>query len=68
MSAERLAEVQRAHVEMPAVDFSASDIRRRLVAGRSIRYRTPRAVEKYIERSGSTSGRVKSAECGADAA
>jgi nicotinate-nucleotide adenylyltransferase len=45
MSATRLAEIERFRVEMPAVDFSASDIRRRVAAGSSIRYRTPRAVE-----------------------
>jgi len=52
MSAERLAEIERFRVEMPAVDFSASNIRRRVAAGLSIRYRTPRAVEKYIEVQG----------------
>ena len=39
-------------VEMPVVDFSSSDIRRRVADGQSIRYRIPRAVEKYIETSG----------------
>jgi nicotinate-nucleotide adenylyltransferase len=34
---------------MPEIGLSASDIRRRVAAGQSIRYRTPRAVEKYIE-------------------
>jgi nicotinate-nucleotide adenylyltransferase len=36
-------------VEMPRVELSSSDLRARVASGRSIRYRTPRAVEKYIE-------------------
>lgn len=35
-------------IDMPQVDLSASDIRRRVAEGRSIRYRVPRAVEEYI--------------------
>ena len=34
----------------PAVDISASDIRRRVAAGLSIRYMVPRPVEEYILR------------------
>jgi nicotinate-nucleotide adenylyltransferase len=52
VSAERLAVVQAHQVEMPRVDLSSSDIRRRAAQGHSIRYRTPRAVEKYIETHG----------------
>lgn len=37
--------------EMTAVDLSATDIRRRVREGRSIRYRTPAAVEEYIRRN-----------------
>lgn len=39
-------------VTMPGVDLSATDIRRRITAGQSIRYMTPRAVEIYIEQHG----------------
>lgn len=39
-------------VEMPAIGISGSEIRRRVSAGRTIRYWTPRAVEKYIETHG----------------
>jgi nicotinate-nucleotide adenylyltransferase len=39
-------------VEMPAIELSSSELRRRVAEGRSIRYRTPRAVEKYIESHG----------------
>ena len=39
-------------VAMPQLDISSSDIRQRVSTGRSIRYRTTRAVEKYIETQG----------------
>jgi nicotinate-nucleotide adenylyltransferase len=39
-------------VEMPAVSYASSEIRRRVAAGDSIRFRTPRSVEKYIETHG----------------
>jgi nicotinate-nucleotide adenylyltransferase len=44
-------------VTMPAVDLSASDIRRRVQAGKSIRYMTPRAVECYIAANNLYTGR-----------
>jgi len=52
MSLERLAIARENRVTMPVVELSASDIRRHVAAGQSIRYRTPRAVEKYIEMHG----------------
>jgi nicotinate-nucleotide adenylyltransferase len=45
----RIEEIRRSQVEMPEIGLSGSEIRRRAVAGESIRYQTPRAVEKYIE-------------------
>lgn len=39
-------------VEMPQVDFSSRELRARLAAGKSIRYRTPRPVERYLEETG----------------
>ena len=35
-------------VQMPGLDLAASDLRRRVSAGQSIRYLVPRAVESYI--------------------
>ena len=35
-------------VELPPIAISSSDIRQRVASGRSIRYRTPRAVEMLI--------------------
>lgn len=35
-------------IQMPGIDVSASDIRRRIEVGLSIRYLVPRAVEMYI--------------------
>ncbi len=52
VSAERLNLIRRQHVEMPVIGLSASEIRRSVAAGRSIRYRTPRTVERYIKTHG----------------
>lgn len=35
-------------VEMPLIEISSSDIRERVQAGKSIRFRTPRSVEAYM--------------------
>jgi nicotinate-nucleotide adenylyltransferase len=48
----RLEEIRRHQVEMPLIGLSGTEIRRRVAEGRSIRFRTPRAVEKYIEANG----------------
>lgn len=49
---ERRQAAEAAQVQMPLVGFSSSEIRLRVSEGRSIRFRTPRAVEKYIEVQG----------------
>lgn len=49
VAAERMQTIREHQVQMPRVDLSSSEMRRRVAAGQSIRYRTPRAVEKYIE-------------------
>ncbi len=36
-------------IQAPLVDLSASDLRRRVAEGRSVRYLLPRAVECYVE-------------------
>lgn len=49
---DRLEAMRRHQVEMPAIGISSTDLRRRVAAGRSIRYQTPRAVEEYIRSHG----------------
>ena len=49
---ERLAAVLATRVRMPAIGIRATDLRRTVAAGGSIRYRTPRAVERYIAAHG----------------
>ncbi len=49
---ERLAAFAQLRVDMPAIELSSTEVRRRVSQGRSIRYQTPRAVEKYIETAG----------------
>lgn len=48
LGGERLARILAARVRLPAIGIRASDLRAAIDAGRSIRYRTPRAVEQYI--------------------
>jgi nicotinate-nucleotide adenylyltransferase len=52
VSPERLEEIRRGQVQMPQIELSSRELRRRVAAGLSIRYQTPRAVEKYIETAG----------------
>jgi nicotinate-nucleotide adenylyltransferase len=52
VSPPRLEQIRGLQVQMPIIELSASDLRARAASGRSLRYRTPRAVEKYIETHG----------------
>jgi nicotinate-nucleotide adenylyltransferase len=49
VSPQRMTEIAELRVEMPIIGLSSREIRQRVAAGLGIRYRTPRAVEKYIE-------------------
>ena len=49
---ERAARIVADKVAVPAIGIRASDLRALVQAGRSIRYRTPRAVERYIAAHG----------------
>lgn len=48
VSPSRLMEIREHQVEMPQIGISSRELRGRVAAGLSIRYQTPRAVEKYI--------------------
>lgn len=48
MPEHRRADADQLLVRMPQVDFSSTDLRQRAATGRSLRYRTPPAVERYI--------------------
>lgn len=52
VSPARLSEIRSHQVEMPIIDLSSTNLRQRAAEGRSLRYRMPRAVEKYIETQG----------------
>jgi len=48
----RWEQIRRHMVDMPLIEFSSTEIRRRVAEGKSIRYRVPRAVEEYIHAHG----------------
>lgn len=52
VSDARLAEIRQHQVEMPIIELSSTYIRELVAAGKSVRFQTPRAVEKYIETHG----------------
>ncbi|HLA84447.1 MAG TPA: nicotinate-nicotinamide nucleotide adenylyltransferase, partial [Thermoguttaceae bacterium] len=45
---ERISQMRDHQVEMPQIDLSSTELRRRVAAGQSIRFQTPRAVEEYL--------------------
>ena len=49
---DRLRQMEEHVVDMPRIDLASRDLRRRVATERSIRYQTPRAVERYIETAG----------------
>jgi nicotinate-nucleotide adenylyltransferase len=51
-SSARRQQFWKHQIEMPRIDLSSSEIRARVAQRRSIRYRTPRAVEQYIHTTG----------------
>ena len=57
LGAVRAAEIVATRVRVPAIGIRATDLRAARAAGRSIRYRTPRAVEQYIATHGLYRGR-----------
>jgi len=52
LSPARLLHLSSFRLEMPIIEFSSTELRRRASTGRSLRYRTPRAVEEYIRAQG----------------
>ena len=49
VDAGRLAQIEKFAFQFPRIEISSTTLRQRLAAGLSIRYRTPRSVESYIE-------------------
>ncbi len=51
-SSTRIEQASADQIEMPAIELSSRELRQRVNEGHSIRFRVPRAVEKYIETQG----------------
>ncbi|MBT4693322.1 MAG: nicotinate (nicotinamide) nucleotide adenylyltransferase [Planctomycetaceae bacterium] len=49
---EQLQQIRISEVEMPGMELTSTGIRERVRDSKSIRFRTPRAVEMYIETTG----------------
>jgi nicotinate-nucleotide adenylyltransferase len=49
LSQEQITAWQKQQIDLPPISISSSDLRQRIALGRSIRYRTPRAVEMLIK-------------------
>ena len=52
LSKSQIARLQENCLATPLIEISATDIRRRVARGTSIRYMTPVAVQDYIEKTG----------------
>lgn len=52
LRAEQMERIRRHILPSPRIDISATEIRRRVAAGQSVRWLTPRAVEAYIRERG----------------
>jgi len=52
LSEDQIASLKAGLVDTPHIDISATDIRRRIRAGKSIRYLVPDSVREYIARHG----------------
>lgn len=51
-SPQQVEAARQSVIQMPVIELSSSEIRERVAAGRSIRFRTPRAVEALIAANG----------------
>lgn len=49
VDAQRLAKIRRHVISMSLIEISSRDMRARIAAGHSIRFRVPRAVEAFLQ-------------------